>query len=213
MYPFGRRKYVIPSGLKPKKALSARDLELIKTYEPENERERKALDFWLFTYYSSGINMADICQLRWNDIDENGAYFTFIRQKTKHSTKSNSRFIRVYLRSEAWKVIERQGNPSCRNGYVFPFYNSAETPTDKVRACSYAVEIVNNSMKVIAQKLSIASPLTTYVARHSFGTTMLRKGTPLKMISDSYGHTSIVTTENYLALFEEDEVMKFANML
>ncbi len=78
-YPF--RKYEIPSGRNVKKALSEKDIQKILNHTPEKADEQKALDFWILSYLCSGINFADIIELKPSNI--NGDYLHFIRAKTK----------------------------------------------------------------------------------------------------------------------------------
>jgi integrase len=212
LYPFGRRLFIIPQGQNTKKALSRKDLEKIKNYQPEVDFEQRALDFWLFTYFSNGINCADICLLRWQDIDESGEFFTFLRKKTLRTTKGEARSIKVFLRPETLAIIDRWGTTRTST-YIFPFVNDKMTPIQIKNAVGLLTHTVNKWMKRIGVKLGISQPLTMYVARHSFGTSMLRAGVPIKHISDSFGHGSITTTEKYLASFEAQEIREFLKAL
>lgn len=55
-YLFGRRKYQCPNSLNTKKSLSLEDVGKLYYYEPVCIEERKAKDFWLFSYFANGIN-------------------------------------------------------------------------------------------------------------------------------------------------------------
>ena len=59
-------------------------------------------------------------------------------------------------------------------------------------------------MKQIALELEILKPITTYYARHSFATILKNSGVSTEFISEALGHTSLETTKNYLAGFEDD---------
>jgi integrase/recombinase XerD len=64
-YPFGKRKYVIPSGSNKKKALSQNEVSLIYNYQTTaNSPEDKAKDFWIFSYLCNGINFKDIALMK-----------------------------------------------------------------------------------------------------------------------------------------------------
>lgn len=54
---------------------------------------------------------------------------------------------------------------------------------------------------------------TLYVARHTYTTTLKRKGASTGFIKESLGHQTILTTENYLDSFEDKERVKWANAL
>ena len=69
-YPFGRRKYQIPTSKKSKKALDISDVKQIYYYEcdPQNPNEQKGRDFWLFSYFGNGMNVKDIAFLKYKNI-------------------------------------------------------------------------------------------------------------------------------------------------
>ncbi|WP_018617311.1 tyrosine-type recombinase/integrase [Segetibacter koreensis] len=56
--------------------------------------------------------------------------------------------------------------------------------------------------KKIGKALGFELALTSYVARHSFATILVRSGAPLKLASQTLGHQSITTTEKYFAGFD-----------
>ena len=57
-------------------------------------------------------------------------------------------------------------------------------------------------MKRIGKELGLEIPLTTYVARHSFATILVRSGAPLALASQTLGHSNILTTQRYFAGFD-----------
>lgn len=68
-------------------------------------------------------------------------------------------------------------------------------------------------MKEIAKDLGIEKPITTYYARHSFATILKNSGAPVAMISQALGHSSLTTTQNYLAGFETDQLRDATSVL
>jgi integrase/recombinase XerD len=65
---------------------------------------------------------------------------------------------------------------------------------------------VNDGLKEIAMILDIEAELTTYVARHSFATTLKRQSVDIAKISQSLGHAEVLTTKAYLKQFEDGEM-------
>ncbi|WP_254846669.1 tyrosine-type recombinase/integrase [Hymenobacter sp. CRA2] len=65
---------------------------------------------------------------------------------------------------------------------------------------------VNADLKELGEKAGIATPLTTYVARHSFGTTLRRSGANTAVISQAMGHKSEAVTAIYLESFASEQV-------
>ncbi len=68
-------------------------------------------------------------------------------------------------------------------------------------------------MYEICEDLGIENKTGTYAARHTFSTVMKRKGAPTSFIKDALGHSSVVTTENYLDSFEDEVILEYANAL
>lgn len=84
-YPFGRGKYQIKEGVGKKKALNKRQLKAIANYSDGNKFTGFYRDLWLFIYFCNGINVADLINLKFFDI-QNGE-ISFIREKTKGRTR------------------------------------------------------------------------------------------------------------------------------
>lgn len=72
---------------------------------------------------------------------------------------------------------------------------------------------INKWLKRIGVKLKLKVTLTTYVARHTAATVMVRGGVPIKNISEHLGHSSIETTERYLSSLDLDTRKKDAAIL
>lgn len=66
---------------------------------------------------------------------------------------------------------------------------------------------VNLHMEKIGEALNLGH-LNTYVARHSFASVAMWEGVPIGYISQSLGHSSINTTEEYLEQFKPEERRK-----
>ncbi len=211
-YPFGRRRYQIPTSRNIKKSLKLEDVSKIYYYEPACEQEQKAKDFWLFSYLGNGINPKDIACLRYRNID--GDYFTFERAKTEKATRSDPKPISVYITDDMWTIIERWGNKDKNpNNYVFPVLEPDITPLRQYELVELFIRSINDWLVKIRKKLNIEKKLTTYVARHTFSTVLKRSGISTEFIQESLGHTNIMTTEKYLDSFEKEMKKDFVSNL
>lgn len=208
-YPF--RAYKIPSSRNIKKALPQEDLQKLISYEPEDPRVRKALDFWLFSYLCNGMNFADIAHLTKESID--GEYISFFRQKTKRTKKKDIRPIRIGLTALTRKIIERYKNPDENAKYLFAILEEGIPPLKEKYKIQHFVTWTNKYLEEVRSTLGIKQPLKTYAARHSFSTTLKRKGVPTSYIMEALGHSSMATTESYLDSFSDDVKLSYANLL
>lgn len=208
-YPF--KKYEIPSGRNVKKALPSEDLNKLLNYKPKKDDEKKALDFWILSYLCSGINFADIIELKPTNIE--GNYLHFIRAKTKNTKKKDTRPIKVGLHPRALSIIKKWRNKSAKNPYLFPILEVGLKPITVKHRCQRFIKWVNKRMEIIRQELKIEQKIGTYAARHSFSTMLKRKGVSTEFIKESLGHSSVAVTENYLDSFTDDVKLEYTNLL
>lgn len=206
LYPFGRRKYRIPSGENIKKAMPEKDKVALMKYEPANESEAEALDFWKFSYYSNGINPIDIAYLHEDRISEEA--FEYVRKKTE-TTERNQKVMQVPLHPVARQVLERRG---IHSPYVFGIITPDMSEERKRRSVENFVRRINKNMEKIAKKLGIRS-VTTYTARHTVATTLIRNKVPLSAIKDILGHAAESTTERYVNSIDFEEKKKIQEYL
>ena len=211
-YPFGKKKYEIPTGNNIKKALTLNDIASIYNYEAEpGSPIDKAKNYWLFMYLCNGMNVKDMCLLKYENIK--GDFIEFERAKTAR-TKRKVEAIRVTLTEEVASIINAWGNPK-KDGktYLFPILEGVLTPERQHKLVQQATQVINSHMKTIAKALNLTNEVTTYAARHSFATVLLRSGAGTEFISEALGHSNVRTTQNYLAGFEDDSKREIVKAL
>ncbi len=214
-YPFGSKsklKYQIPTSKNVKKSLTLSEIKLFFEYKTEKDSwEEKALDFWIFSYLANGMNITDIANLKYKDID--GDYIKFIRTKTKNTNNVTSP-ITIFLTDELRNLIAKWGNPEKKKeNLIFSILNPVDTKEKQRATIQQFTKMVNKYMKIIAGKVGINKLCTTYYARHSFSTVLKRSGANVQYISEALGHSSISTTKSYLDSFEDDTKKEMAKLL
>lgn len=217
-YPFSNNQnkhgFVIPAGQNPKKALSKKDVDSIKAYACRSDFEQRGRDLWVFSYLCYGMNFADLCKLRWGNVDLEEQTLVFDRQKTARKRKGNQELIRVVLKPESVAIIKRWGTTDRRpNAFVFPFLSETMTAQQIKTKVQQIVRVTNKYVRLIAEDLGIKGDITTYSARHSFATILLQSEVPIAFISQRLGHTDVKTTENYLGSFEDEQTRKYLDNL
>lgn len=217
LYPFGRRKYIIPATKKAKKALNIEDIQKLYEYKPEDDQssEARSLDMWFFAYFSNGMNMKDIAFLKYKDIDWQKGKITFYREKTKEARKYNLQPIEVVLTEESKAIINKWGRkPKRPETFIFPILHPNDLSPEQIyRDVDQATKTVNKYMKRIATELDLEKIPTTNFARHSYSTVLKRAGVPIEMISELLGHSSIKTTQIYLDSFEIEQKVEVSKHL
>ncbi|MDQ2719898.1 MAG: site-specific integrase [Bacteroidota bacterium] len=213
LYPFGKGKYVPPSSKKAKKALSIEVIEKIYNYKSENPEVVRAKDMWLFAYFANGLNVKDIAFLRYENIKD--GVLSFIRAKTKHSTKDNIQTIEIFITEDIQRIINKWGRkPQRPKSFIFDILHPKLLSDLQIyRDINQAVRTTNKYMKRIAEDLKLNRVPTTNFARHSFSTVLKRAGVSIEMISEQLGHSSIRTTQIYLDSFESGQKREISKFL
>lgn len=208
-YPFGKDKYEIKEGVSVKKALTLDQIKRIFYFTDGNETTERYRDLWVFSYLCNGINIADLVKLKFKDIKDGD--ICFVRQKTENTSK-NRREIRASVTANIQNIIDKWGNKSLSENYIFPYLDGKESAEKKQAITKDLTKRINLRMKKIGEELGIGD-ITTYTARHSFATVLKRSGANIASISESLGHNDLKTTESYLASFEKEERQKNAELL
>lgn len=208
-YPFGRGKYQIKEGSGKKKALNKKQLKAIAEYRDGSMTTEFYRDLWLFIYFCNGLNVADLISLKFSDI-QNGE-ISFIRKKTKDRTRDVKR-IYAAITPEMYSIINKWGNDPKKSVYIFPFLKPGDSAWEHEKKKKNLTKLINKRMKMIGEKLNLGK-ITTYVARHTYATVLRNEGVPISIISPMLGHSSVTTTEIYLADLESEYRAKNASLL
>lgn len=205
VYPFGRKRYNIPSSRNVKKALNDADKTKLIKFKAKTPAAARALAAWTFSYYCNGMNFSDMAHIRKENI--RGDVLTFRRNKTVR-TKTDVMPVIVMLRKETLEILRHQvGDP-----YLFGVIDEQDSPARRKARIHQWIKTTNEQLAKICKELDIER-VTTYTARHTAATTLLRGGRNLVDIRDALGHSSVKTTENYLASLNLEEKRKMSELL
>lgn len=207
-YPFGKNKYIIPKGEGRELALKLGEIHLIHNYRCTGTRELYR-DMWLFSFYANGINITDLCRLRYEDIRD--GEITFIRKKTKGTRR---KVMRIYIPMvrPIKEIIRKHGNKS-KDGYIFPFLNGLKTEKQIVYKVGDVTSLINQTIQEIAKELKLKDGITTYATRHSYVTILENMNVPRSFIKNSLGHANESVTDNYSNMADKEERYKYNSWL
>jgi integrase/recombinase XerD len=208
-YPF--KNFAIPASRNIKKALNEHQIVALLNYQTEDNNKRKALDFWLFSYVCNGMNIADICLLQKDQF--HGDFFHYFRAKTKNTKKKDLRPIKVPLTDFSRNIMMRWRGVDGGGRFVFPVLREGLTAKQVKYKVQDFIYFINKNMKLVAIDTGIDCKIGTYVARHTHSTVLKRKGVPTEFIKENLGHSSLLTTENYLDDFEDHVKIEYNKLL
>ncbi|MDV6193708.1 site-specific integrase [Bacteroides hominis] len=200
--PFNEvRMNVLPT---VKRALPKESIYRLSTLDlSDNPRLEIARDLFLFSFYTRGMSFVDIVLLKKSNIIGTAIYYS--RAKTRQP-------IRVGIIPALQSLLDKYDNDSV---YVLPFIGSSQGEPSYTEYRKL-LSLVNSSLKEVGRMLGISTPLTTYVARHSWATIAKQEGAPIAAISEGLGHTTEKTTRIYLRSFDagviDDINMRVVNL-
>lgn len=177
-----------------KRAITKVQIELIASavINPENDTLINSRNYFLFSFYCRGLNFTDLAELKWTNIVDDELHY--VRSKTKEE-------FRFRLHPAAVDILayyrDLKGNSDA--GYLFPILYKRHSSIQSIRDRKKKILTrVNKQIKELGVSLGILKPITTYVARHSYATTLRRNGISKETIGRSLGHDSLKTTDIYL---------------
>ncbi len=206
-YPFGRKKYVVPSSSNTKKALTPQQLKALRDAVTIVSEQERARAFFFFSYASNGMNVKDIALLKWEQLEADR--FTFTRAKTQRTKKDRQTAITVFVTDFHRDIIARYGNDPKRSAYVFPILNAEMSAQVQFKAVQNFTRYVNQHLAKLC-KANDLPIISTYWARHSFATVAVRKGASMEFMRESLGHSDMKTTLNYFAGFDDEAKKELA---
>lgn len=210
LYPFQKDRFKIPAGSKVNKALTPDEITAIIKAKPASADQAKARDYFLFSYFSNGMNLIDIIHLRRGDID--GDKFTFIREKTKRTNAGHQKPITVFLNDYTSAIIDRQGGTDKRpKAFVFPIFDGIDDQETRYRKVKNFTRYVNQHIKSFASAVGISPDISSYFARHSFANNMRNNGTPIQITMELMGHNNEKTHRAYLDSIPDEKVRNAVN--
>lgn len=177
-----------------KRALKQEIIERISLMDLADKSELdKARDLFMFSFYTRGMSFVDIIYLRHTDIIEDVIYYR--RRKT-------DQYLEIAVTEPLRKLIDKYNTDET---YVLPFINEGNQPT-LYKKYQAAYGNIYRSLRVLQKRLHLSTPLTTYVARHSWATIAKEQGASITIISEGLGHSSEKTTRIYLKEFDRSVI-------
>ena len=184
-----------------KRAISLQDIRRIKNLDLSQAPTLDyARDMFLFSFYMRGMSFIDMAYLQKSDL-RNG-FVTYSRKKT------NQRLV-IRWEEEMQHLVDKYDTHS--TPYILPIIKTQDG-TER-RQYLRRLLFVNRKLKAIAQLASIPTPLSMYVARHSWASIARDQNVPISIISGGLGHDSEQTTQIYLASIRTELIDEANSMI
>ncbi len=198
-YPFSEIQ--IKSAKTAKRAISIHDLQRLHSFHLIlNSKMWHARNYFLLSFYMIGISFTDLVYLKAENIIKGRVVFRRRKTHKEYTIKvlPQAQNILDYYQKE-WNI------------YLLPVLPN-KVQQDSVQAKKYIhqwIKTTNKYLKRLGSDLELDSPLTTYVARHTWATTAKRLGYSNEIIAEALGHEyGNAVTNIYLDKFDQDIIDK-----
>ena len=193
-YPFHKYKISKLRGKRIKHALTMAEIESFKNVDCEGDIQLlNATNYFLFSFYTRGMNFADMIRLKWSDLSK--TRITYARVKTQGNFS-------LKIVPPVNQILNYYKENRRDTQYVFPILLHDElTPMQIENRKHKILSQYNKGLKIIADRADITKNVTSYVARHSFAMCLREKGISIDVIGETLGHQSVLTTKAYVREF------------
>ena len=200
-YPFD--EYKIKQEKTRKRAISRTDIERLKNFEPQTERQRRAKNYFMISFYLMGASFVDIAFLKLKNI---------IGHRIEYKRRKTGQLHSVPLSQPLQQLLDVYMQGKEKNDYILNVIKSDDVEKQIVNVRD-ELRRYNRSLKEIGKLCEIEAPLTSYVSRHSYATIAKFKGVPTAIISEALGHSSEEVTQIYLDSFDKAVLDKYHQMV
>jgi integrase len=206
IYPFRIYKISKLKGKGLKKALTLEDVhKIIKLDLHSNPKLINAQNYFVFSFYTRGMNFADMMMLQWKDVSDDRIYYT--RAKTKTN-------FQITILPPVQKILDFYRAIPSETSYVFPILlRDQMTPAQVENRKKKTLKQYNKDLKEIASLCGINKSVSSYVARHSYANCLKQKGVATDIISESMGHQNVAITQAYLKELDSSLIDKAMEVL
>ena len=176
-----------------------RILEAARAADWGNPYEEARATAMLALALYAGLRKSEILRLKFTDVDLLDGSIHVVRGKGRGGGKDRTTYIAPELRCILETYIDQRR---------YRRLLSVEFFTSQRSGKGVSAMTLRRIMERVRQTSGIAFSL--HSLRHSFVTTLLRRGIPIHVVRELAGHRDIATTARYTRVFEEDKLRAVA---
>ncbi len=200
--PFGKNGYEIQKAPIVKRAITKEKIDAIRSLDfPENTVFWQTKNYFLFSFYCRGITWVDIAHLKRANILD--GRIEYVRIKTM---RKNAKTFSIKITPQIQEILDYYLINNIRNDFIFPIIKRSDLIGQR-KDIKNELKKFNKYIKRIGKMCGIEKNMTSYVARHSWGTIAKKEmHISTSLISEGYGHKDELTTKAYLEDFDYEDI-------
>lgn len=183
-----------------KRALTAEQMRQLETtdFSALSLPQQRVLAYFLLMFMLRGMPFIDLAHLRKQNLQ--GRRIVYRRHKT-------GKLMMVDVPPDAFRLLQKYRNRA-ESEYLFPILNETSPGKERYHLYQDTLRRFNRELARLMKKLLPGVSVSSYTARHTWATLAYHSGTPLGLISQSLGHSSIRVTMSYLKPFDAEVIDK-----
>lgn len=187
LYPF--KSYTIPTGKNnSKNYLTPDQLKKLFTAETKTAEQEKAKDFFFLSYVLCAMNLKDVLQLKWSNIE--GNKITFERAKTTDRKKGNTETTMVLCDNALSifnSIIDVYGTDRNQNDFVFDVLENGLSEKAIYHKKNDFAKKLNKHLKPLVKPIGLP-PISLKWTRQTFATIAMQNGFSKEITGYLLGH-------------------------
>lgn len=180
--------------VEPKKRLRPTHEQVMAMLELEyapGEVEYDARNCFLLQYFLHGARVSEALQLEWSEVSE---------KRVEYKPQKRGKRMKHVAMNPGLEWVLNHCDRSSR--FVLPYLTEHDLtlpPRDYLKRIKASTDHVRYGLEKISKRLGLPFRLTSHMARHAFADKALAELDDMYLLQNMLGHSSIRTTENYVA--------------
>jgi len=170
------------------------EADVLKMIALENMPRNKAI---LLTFYASGFRVAELCSLKWSDLQsrDKSGQITVFGKGSKTRT--------VLLPQSVWNTLQALRGDANENAPVF---------RSRKKGGHLDESMVWRIVSKAAKRAGLEKAVSCHWLRHAHASHSLDRGAPIHLVQATLGHSSIATTGKYLHARPSDSSSSYLSL-
>lgn len=155
-----------------------------------------------------GIRVGEACALKWSNVHEDEGYIYI--KNTFQTGENNKKKIKDGTKTDDGRMIPINDNIKEYLQLLRDYDKIHGIKSDLVvstrNSTPQTEQKLNRALKRLCKRAGIEGNVTPHTLRHTFGSTLIRKGIGVEIVSRLMGHANIMVTYNkYIHVIKEQE--------
>ncbi|WP_276345627.1 site-specific integrase [Daejeonella sp. JGW-45] len=164
----------------PKRAIGLEEIEaILKLDLKPNTPLWHSRNYFMLSFCLMGISFTDLAYLKLTNIIKGRLMFNRRKTHKKYDIK---------LTPQAQSIFNYYNKGNCAYLLCILSPNVTEDSLEAKKTIHQWIKTANKYLKRLGEDIGLKSPLTTYVARHSWATTAKKMGYSNELIAEAMGH-------------------------